>query len=36
MPAEDSTVYQGKDLDFDPTLDNLFYSTRLDYCLFDD
>ena len=36
MSEEDNAVDQGKDLDFDPTLDKIFRSARLDDCLFDE
>ena len=36
MSEEDKAVDQGEDLDFDPTLDNLFHSARLDHCMFDE
>ena len=36
MPSEDSVIDQGKDLDFDPELDLLFYSAGLDDYLFDE
>ena len=35
MPIEDNIVDQGEDLDFDPELDDFFYSSALDDCLFD-
>ena len=34
MPIEDNIVDQGEDLDFDPELEDLFYSAALDDCLF--
>ena len=36
MRKEEDIVDQGEDLDFDPELDNLFYSAGLDDCLFDE
>ena len=35
MPIEDNIVDQGEQLDFDPELEHLFYSSELDNCLFD-
>ena len=35
MPIEDNIVDLDEDLDFDPELDDLFYSAALDDCLFD-
>ena len=36
MPIEGCAVDQGEVLDFDPVFDNLFHSTGLDDCLFNE
>ena len=36
MPVEDGTVNQNEDVDLDPMLNNLFWSSGLDDYLFDE
>ena len=36
MPMKEGIVDHDEDLDFDPEVDNLFYSSSLDNCLFED